>query len=226
MNAAARPSLEAQSRPVTGKKVARLRQEGRLPGVVFGHGVESQAVTVDAHDFELFRRHTGPNTLVDLVVDGGKATPIIVHGVQFHPVSRRALHVDLFAVRMSEELTVDVRIVTTGTTKLIDEENGTLSHLESVKVRALPDHLPQSIEVSLDQLHAFEDAVRAGDLPLPEGSHLVSDPGEVVVRVLPPRIEIEEVAAPSVEEGAPEGEAPASATETGEEGSAEAAAKE
>ena len=111
---AARPSLAAKSREQTGKHVARLRREGLVPGVVFGHGVPSSNVTVDAHEFELFRKHTGANTLIDLVVDDGKPTPIIVHGVQIHPVTRRPLHVDLFAVRMTEELTVEVPIITTG----------------------------------------------------------------------------------------------------------------
>ena len=112
--ATARPTLAAEHREVTGKKVSRLRHAGRLPAVVYGHGEGSDNVSVDTHEFEQLRRHTGPNALVDLSIDGEKAQPVLVHGVQVHPVNRRPLHVDLFLVRMTEELTVDVPLVAIG----------------------------------------------------------------------------------------------------------------
>ena len=86
--APARPKLAASSRTVTGKKVAYLRRDGLLPAVVYGRGLSSDNVSVDAHDFEQLRRHAGPNTLIDLSVDGGKPTPILVHEVQLHRVTR------------------------------------------------------------------------------------------------------------------------------------------
>ena len=148
--ATARATLAAQHRDVTGKKVAELRRAGKLPAVVYGHGIESDSVTVDAHEFEQLRRHVGPNALVDLSVDGDKARPVLVHGVQVHPVNRRTLHVDLFLVRMTEELTVDVSLVAVGEAPAVTLNGGTLLHpIESVRVRALPDHLPQSIEYSV-----------------------------------------------------------------------------
>jgi large subunit ribosomal protein L25 len=208
VNAAARPTLAAENRTVTGKHVARLRKAGKLPGVVFGHGISSSTVTLDAHEFELLRRHTGSSTLLDLVVDGGKPTPAIVSGVQIHPVSRRPLHVDLFAVTMTEELTVDVPVITTGSSHLIERENGTLTHvLNTVRVRALPDHLPQSIEVSIDGLASFDDAIHVRDLTIPSDAHVLNDADDVVVRILPPRVELEPVAEEVLAEEGAEGEA-------------------
>src|SRR6476661_8232804 len=148
-----RPTLAAEPRDVVGKKVASLRRDGRLPAVVFGRGLESTSVSIDSHDFEQLRRHSGPNALVDLSVDGKKAQPVLIHGVQVHPVTRRPLHVDLFLVRMTEELTVDVPLVATGTSVAVENLNGTLFHqLESVRVKALPDHLPQQIEYAIEGL--------------------------------------------------------------------------
>ena len=70
------PTLAAEHRDVTGKKVARLRRAGRLPAVVYGHGDRlRRTCRVDAHEFEQLRRHAGPNALVDLSVDGKKAPP-------------------------------------------------------------------------------------------------------------------------------------------------------
>jgi large subunit ribosomal protein L25 len=197
----ARPTLAADHREVTGKAVARLRRDGKLPAVVYGNGVESANVTVDAHDFELLRRRSGPNTLVDLAVDGRKSRPVLVHGVQLHPVTRRPLHVDLFLVRMTEELTVDVPLVPTGTAPAIELNGGTLLHVtESVRVRALPDHLPQSIEYAIESLVDFESVIHVGDLTIPADATLLADAGEIVAKVLPPRVEVEE--APVVAEGA------------------------
>ena len=142
-----RPTLAATNRDLTGKHVARLRRAGQLPAVVFGHGVPSQSLTIDTHEFELLQRRVGQNALIDLSVDGKKATPVLVQGVQRDPVYRRMLHVDLFAVRMTEELTVDVPLVTTGESHAVEKLGGTLLHiLQSVKVSALQPTLLASFQ--------------------------------------------------------------------------------
>ena len=213
-----RPSLAAEPRDIVGKKVAALRRDGRLPGVVFGHGRESTSVSVVSHDFELLRRKTGSNALVDLSVGGGKAQPVLIHGVQVHPVTRRPLHVDLFLVRMTEELIVDVPLVPTGTSVAVVDEGGTLLHsLESVKVKALPDHLPQSIEYSIESLVDFDAAIHVSDLEIPSDVTLLTDLDEVVAKVQAPRVEVEEVpvAAEGEEGEEAEGEGEAASAEGG-----------
>lgn len=218
----ARPTLSATHREVTGKAVARLRRAGQLPAVVYGHGLESRSVSLDAHEFELLHRKTGQNTLVDLSVDGRKASPVLVHGVQRDPVHRRMLHVDLFAVRMTEELTVDVPLVFVGESPAIARLGGTLLHaIEHVKIRALPDHLPQSIEVPIDGLVDFETTIHVRDLVIPSDAHLLTDGDEIVGRVQAPRVE--EVEAPVVEGaagGAPAEAAPAEGAEAAAAGEA------
>ena len=202
-----RPTLAATQREVTGKHVARLRRAGQLPAVVFGHGVPSQSLSLDSHDFELLHRRIGQNVLVDLSVDGKKATPVLVQGIQRDPVYRRMLHVDLFAVRMTEELTVDVPLAMVGESYAVEKLGGTLLHiLESVKIKALPDHLPQSIDVSIDGLVDFEATVHVRDLSIPSDVALLTDPDEIVARVQQPRIEEEPVVAAEGEGEEGEGE--------------------
>jgi large subunit ribosomal protein L25 len=218
--ATARPTLAAEHRDITGKAVARIRKSGRVPAVVYGHGVDSSNVSLDAHAFDLLRKHTGPNALVDLSVDGAKANPVLIHDVQIHPVSRRPLHADLFLVRMTEELTVDVPLVATGESHAVAELNGTLLHpTETVKVKALPDHLPQSIEYSVESLVDFDATIRVSDLVIPEDVTLLTDPDEIIAKVLAPRVEIEEVPA-EVEGEGEEGEASEGETPTAEGGAA------
>jgi len=210
-----RLNLAAEPRELVGKKVAILRRGGRLPAVVYGHGVSSENVSLDAHEFELLRRKAGQNALIDLSVHGSKARPVLVHDVQVHPVNRRPLHVDLFLVRMTEELTVDVPLVPIGTSNAVENLNGTLLHqLEAVRVRALPDHLPQSIEYSIEGLVDFDAVVKVSDLAIPGDVTLLTDADEVVAKVLASRLQAEaaELAAETAEtvaeaaEGAEAGE--------------------
>lgn len=197
-----RPLLTVSRREVTGKAVARLRRAGQLPAVAYGHGEPSTNLVVDAHAFEQLRRHVGPNTLIDLAVDGKRPKPALIHGVQIHPVTRRPLHVDFLLVRMSEELTVEVPLVPLGTSPAVELHGGTLlQFVDTIKVRARADHLPQEIPLPIDRLVDFETILHVRDLPLPAGVTVVSDPDEVVAKVAPPRIEaVPEVAAEAAAE--------------------------
>jgi large subunit ribosomal protein L25 len=205
----ARATLAAEHREVTGKQVAKLRAAGKLPAVVYGHGEASDAITIDTHEFEQLRRRRGANALVDLSIDGKKARPVLVQGVQVHPVNRRMLHVDLFLVRMTEELTVDVRLIPTGESVAVTDHGGTLLHpIESVRVKALPDHLPQSITYSIESLVDFDTTIHVRELVIPSDVTLLTDGDEIVAKVQAPRVEEEPVVAEAAEgeEGA-EGEA-------------------
>lgn len=197
-----RPTLAAVHRDVTGKAVGRLRRDGRLPGVVYGRGIESTNVSVDTHELELLRKHAGPNSLVDLSVDGKKARPVLVQGVQIDRVKGRPLHVDLFVVRMTEEMVVEVPLVPVGISPAVALQGGTLLHVtEHVRVRALPDHLPDAIEYSIEALVDFETSVHLRDIAIPSDVVLLSDPDDIVAKVLAPRVEEEPVVAAE-----PEGE--------------------
>jgi large subunit ribosomal protein L25 len=185
-----RPQLSAQPRQVHGKAVKNLRRDGLLPAVVFGRDFASNSVQLDAHEFELLRRKTGRNTLLDLALDGGRPMPVLVHGIQEHPISRAPLHVDLLVVTMTEELTVEVSINFVGESVAVERLGGVLLHLrESVQVRALPDHLPQSVEVDITPLDGFDQVLHVSDIAIPSDVTLVTDPTEPLARVQAPRIE-------------------------------------
>jgi large subunit ribosomal protein L25 len=221
--ATARATLSAEHREITGKKVARLRRAGKVPAVVYGHGIDSSNISVDGHDFEQLRRHLGQNALVDLSIDGKKARPVLVHDIHVHPVNRRTLHVDLFLVRMTEEMTVDVPVSAIGESPAVNLQGGTLLHpIESVRVRALPDHLPQVLEYSIEGLVDFDAAVHVRDLVVPSDVTLLTDGDEIVAKVQAPRVEEAAVAAEVAEgeqpaEGA-EGESAGQGSEGGSEG--------
>jgi large subunit ribosomal protein L25 len=194
-----------------GKATSHLRKAGRIPAVVFGHG-ESMSVSVDEHEFQLLRRRAGANALIDLEIEGDRTTPVVINGVQLHRVHRTPLHVDLFRVKMTEDMTVDVVVHGIGESEAVTKEGGTLLHaVDHVRVRARPDRLPKFIEVDITTLASFDSVIAVRDLPVPAGATILNDPDEVIFRVLAPRVvEVEpgaeaEVAAAAVpaEAGAP-----------------------
>ena len=208
-----RPALTAHRREITGKDVARLRRQGILPAVLYGHGEASEPIQVDAKAFETLSRVSGRHALIDLKIDGGRTHQAVVHDVQEHPVKRVPLHVDFQLVRMTEEMTMDVRLVPVGTSVAVDKHNGTLLQtLDHIRLRGLPGALPQSIEYDVAVLDSFEVSIHVRDLSIPEKVTLLTDPDEAVAHVQPSRAEVElerEAATAAPAEGAaPEGEAP------------------
>jgi large subunit ribosomal protein L25 len=186
-----RPSLAAEHRVVLGKKVAALRRDGKLPAVVYGPGRPSEAIQLEVHEFAHIRKHVGRNALLDLTIGTSRAVPVLLHGVHEHPVSRLPLHADFFLVTMTEELTIDVPVQLVGESPAVEKLGGTLLHQhEAVHVRALPADLPSFLELDITGLDNFEAALHAGDLRLPRGVTLLTDPGELIARVAPPRVEI------------------------------------
>jgi large subunit ribosomal protein L25 len=195
--------LNATLRSEMGHEVARLRRAGKLPAVVFGHGMESIPVTLDAHEFEIVRRSVHSNTIVDLKV-GSDLHRVMVHGVQVDPRTRHLQHVDLFAIKTGEEVTVEIPLRGTGHSVAVDRLGGTLLfNIDRIRVRALPDKLPDAIEFSVEPLVDFEAAIHLRELPMPAGVTLLSDPEEIVAKVAAPKA-AEEATPAATEEAAAE----------------------
>jgi large subunit ribosomal protein L25 len=209
--------ISLDPRTAAGKANRRLRRQGIVPGVVFGNGRESVPVQVDAKELETLYRAAGRTSIVQLKVGSARRpTSAIIKGVQRHPLSRRALHVDFFVVDLTQEMQVDVPLVFTGEAPAVDATGGTLfTNLDHLKVKALPADLPHEITVDVSSLVDLDAAVHVRDIAIDgDGVHVLNDPDELVAKVVPPRVEEEPepvAAAEAVEteaaEGAAEGEA-------------------
>lgn len=196
-----RPSLAAEHRTVTGKKVSTLRRSGILPAVIFGGGKASEPIQVSALDWEVLRRGAVTrNTLLDLAVDGARPRPVLVNGITEHPTSRKPIHVDFQVVKMSEEMAIDVPLSMVGETSAVDRMGGTLLHLrDTIHVKALPGDLPTSIEVDVSGLVDFETTLHVSDLTVPAGVTVLTDANEPIARVMAPRVETAEPTAAGVD---------------------------
>lgn len=200
-------SLTAEPRTTLGKKVAQLRRAGLLPANIYGHNVQSTAITLDKHDFELLYRHVLPTTVIDLRVDG-QSRPVLLAKASVSPRSGQLLHVEFKQVNLSEKVHASVSVVGVGQSELMARGDAILlQSLDTLNVSALPDELPSSIEVNLAPLVDFHAAIHVKDLPIDRAHIEVLTPGdELVFKLTAPQVRDEEseaqVAAEVAEEAA------------------------
>jgi large subunit ribosomal protein L25 len=200
-------TLEAEVGRVTGTSdTKRLRHEGKIPGVVYGRGIESLAVSVDAKAFrQALSGDQGLNTLLDLVA-GKQHYLVLAREIQRHPVRGTVSHVDFQVVSRTQGVDVEVPLEVIGDAVEVRHHDWEVDQqLFTVHVRAQPDRIPSSITVDISELQVG-GAIRIGDLAFPEGVEATQDPQTTVIgthaaRVAVPTEKPEEVAVE--EEGAP-----------------------
>ena len=208
--------LTASKRDLQGKRLRRVRAEGMLPAVVYGHRAAAQPLTLDGHEFQRVFARAGRTQLVDLVIDSGRAQKVLVREIQMHPRRKGPIHVDLYRVDLKEKLHAEVPITLSGESPAVKRGDGDpLQTLHAIKVECLPSDIPEAVDVDLGRLEEVEASLRAGELALPENVTLLTDPEEMVVKIAARRVAaVEEVPveAPAEAEGAAaEAEEPAAA---------------
>jgi large subunit ribosomal protein L25 len=205
--------LIANKREITGKAARRLRHQGRLPAVVYGDHTAASSIDLDAHEFDRVFSRTGKTQLIDLVIEDGRPSKVLVKEVQLSPRRNTALHVDFHQVSLREKLQVDVPIVVSGEAEPVKAgEADVLQVLHALRVECLPTDIPDAIEVDVSGLDHVDAGIRVSDLNLPSGVTAVVDPEELVVKLAARRVvEVEEVEPAA--EGAEEGTAEAPAAE-------------
>jgi large subunit ribosomal protein L25 len=193
-------TLAAEVGRATGTSDARrLRAEGKIPGVVYGRGIEPVIVAVDGAAFRLaLSGDTGLNTLLDLVA-GKQHYLVLAREVQRHPVRGTVSHVDFQVVDRSQGVEVEVPVQIVGDAVEVRHHDWEVDQqLFTVHVKAAPDRIPSAIVVDISAL-AVGGAIRVGDLELPDGVESTQDPLTTVVGTHAARVAV----APT-EEGAAE----------------------
>ena len=172
--------LEAETRTEFGKGSARrTRRAGRIPAVLYGHGQDVVHLSLPAREFAAALRNGGANALLTIVLDG-KEQLALTKAVQRDPLKRTHEHADLLVVRRGERTTVDVPIVIVGDVAPDTIPNHQLS---TVQIEADATKLPDSIEVDVTGREAGQ-GITAGDLVLPRGATLITDPDALVIGFL------------------------------------------
>ena len=181
----AETKLVATTRTEFGKGAARrLRRANLIPAVLYGHGADPVHVALPGHEVMMAVKHS--NALFEIEIDG-TSTLAIAKDVQVEPVRNVIEHLDLLIVRRGEKVTVEIPVHVVG-----ESAPGTIHVVETqhLQLEAEATHLPDRVEVSIEGLE--EGAIlHAGDIALPQGSTLLTDPEHVVVTITVPRAEAE-----------------------------------
>ncbi|OBA68719.1 50S ribosomal protein L25/general stress protein Ctc [Mycobacterium sp. 1554424.7] len=210
--------LKVEVRAETGKGASRrARRDGKIPAVLYGHGAAPQHLELPGHDYAAVLRHSGTNAVLTLDI-AGKEQLALTKALDIHPIRRTIQHADLVIVRRGEKVHVEVNVVVEGEAgpdTLVTQETNT------IEIEAEAMSIPEQLTVSVEDAPPGTQFT-AGQIALPSGVTLVSDPDMLVVNVVNAP-----TAADLAEEGAgeaAEGEAEAPAAEEG--GEAEASGDE
>jgi len=175
--------VAVETRTSFGKGAARkLRASGKIPAVVYGHGADPLHVALPAHETTLIARRA--NALIELKMTDGEQL-VLIKDVQRDPVRQIIEHLDLVIVRKGEKVTVDIAVHVEG-----EPMSGTMVQMDhsSITVEAEATHIPEYVSVTVDGLEEGSQ-VHAGELSLPDGSTLVSDPEALILSIqLPPKV--------------------------------------
>jgi large subunit ribosomal protein L25 len=203
---AASTTLTAYPRTVIGKANRRLAHDNRIPAVLYGPERETVSLSVDKHEFEqLMAHHAAGSTILELEIEGEKK-PVnaMIREMQTSPVKGNIVHVDFLAVQMDKLVHAVV------TLRFINDPVGVkaggvlTTSFHEINVEAKPGDLPPAIEVDVSALEVG-DSLHVSDVVAPQGVAILDDPGEVLVSVQAPRLEVEEeVEVAEEEEAEPE----------------------
>lgn len=210
--------LKVAVRGETGKGASRrARRDGKIPAVLYGHGSDPQHLELPGHDFAAVLRHAGTNAVLTLDIEG-KEQLALTKSLDIHPIRRTIQHADLLVVRRGEKVVVEVTVVVEGDAapdSLVTQE------ANAIEIEAEALSIPEQLTVSVEGAEPGTQFA-AGQITLPKGVNLISDPEMLVVNVVnaPTAEELEAEGAGEVTEeaAAPEDEEEA---EAGEEGAAE-----
>lgn len=183
------------TREIGSSSSRRVRKDGVVPGVLYGLNEESISLSVAWPDLRrALTTDSGINAIIQLEVDGKKQMTI-VKDIQRHPVKRDVLHVDFLRIDPNKNVTVDIPLVMIGEAREVSAADGMVDqNMFSLTVSAPPDRIPTEIEVDISAL-TVGDAVRVGDLNLPEGVTSEGDPEDPIAVGMITRSTLESIAA-------------------------------
>lgn len=210
--------LTATVRTETGKGASRrARRDGKIPAVLYGHGADPQHLELPGHDFAAVLRHAGTNAVLTLDI-AGKEQLALTKALDIHPIRRTIQHADLLVVRRGEKVVVEVSVIVEGEAgpdTLVTQETN------AIEIEAEAFSIPEQLTVSVEGAQPGTQ-VTAGQITLPRGVNLISDPNMLVVNVVnaPTAADLEEEGAGEVA-GGEEGEAAAAASDEESSGAAE-----
>jgi len=183
--------LKVAKREVVGKKLRKIRKEGLVPAVLYGHGVKNENLSVNYLDLKRVYGKAGENAIIEIEVDG-KKIPVLICDTQMDPMNGNFSHVDFLQVNMKETVEAEIPLEFIGESVAVKANGGILvKNMDKIEVKCLPADLPSKFEVDLSKLVTFDDQITIGDIKTLAGVEIFGDKEAVIVLVARPRSEEE-----------------------------------
>lgn len=168
-----------------------LRQQGFIPGEVYGHNKKNIHVIISRVDFEKLFNQVGESNLVMLTIDNGKPFNVLIKDVQFDAVTDQVIHVDFYIVKMDEKLSTDLPLEFIGISKAVKELGGILvKSLDHVPITCLPNDLVAKVDINISALDDFGKIITVGDIKWPTGIEVLLENDVPICSVQHPRVEV------------------------------------
>ncbi|MCK6462515.1 MAG: 50S ribosomal protein L25 [Candidatus Pacebacteria bacterium] len=181
--------LNAEPRAVFGKKVAKIRKEGKLPAVLYGAGKkESLPIFVNLGEFKKVWAEAEESAIIKLKGAAGSniSEDVMIYDVSMDTIKGEPLHVDFYVIDATKTMTAEVPIEFEGIAGAVKEHGGVLVKvLHEIEVEALPKDLPHEIKIDLAKLAKIGDKIMAGDIALPSGVKLITKADMIVILAKP-----------------------------------------
>lgn len=183
-----------KGRSETGREA---RNKGLIPMEYYAKGIENQHFSVEYQTFRKAYKKAGKSTILYLVDEQKNEYPVLVHKIQYHPVTDMVIHVDVLAIRKGQKISAKVPLVFVGVAPAVRELAGILvSNRDEITIECQPQDLPHEIQVDVSKLVDFHTSITIGDIKVPDGITVLDDKKLSVVTVSAPRKEEEEMAKP------------------------------
>ncbi len=196
-----RIELEIAPREVLGKATKKLRREGIIPANITGHNEPPQAVQIDAVLFDKLRRAHHSTSLLTLKMPDATTQTALIRHVEHAPKSGKIIHVDFSRVSLTERITAKVPLNFVGESIAVKNEGGVLLHLvEAIEVEYQASNIVDSVDVDISTITEIDGAIHAGEVKLPQGFTLITDPAEPIAKVASTRAEVAEANAAATAE--------------------------
>jgi large subunit ribosomal protein L25 len=185
-------AVELEERTVIGKGLQKLRQKGHVPAVIHDHGRPSLHVAGDFIKLTKVYEQAGKHHPVQLHL-GKKQQLAMIKDVDFEPTKHRMRHVVFQAIKQDEKVTAEIPLVLTGDEIPAEKMSLlVLTHLDTIEVEALPNKLPDQLEVDATTLAEVGDKLSVADIKVPEGVTILTEPEQTIATVEMPKDQIAE----------------------------------
>lgn len=194
-------SLEAVKREVFGKKLKKMRRDGKIPANIYGPDFKSLSITLEGKDFNKVYRVAEETGIIYLNVDK-QEIPALIKDVQIHPVLHLLLHVDFRKVNLTQKIETQVPIKVIGESPAVKEKGGVLlTQTDEITVEALPQDIPHEVQVDVSKLSEIGNEIKISDLPKNDKYQVKYEVDKVIISIVAHK---EESLAPETTVAAPE----------------------